>query len=309
VQQRSGNRGDVHAVTRLALLLLVGCNQVLGIHATSSLHDADGDGIADLDDNCPLTPNPDQADEDNDGVGNACDSCPLIVNAGDAQTNDLDGDGLPDACDAHALDPRDCLILFDTFTDPKAFADHWRVLPMGRDPAVHVEPDQVTIAPGMSSVAIVATDLGGLPLNDLYDVEVFEHGGVMAIGASVTAASNVTDDLAGYRCELEHLSSGDYATAAYIAPAPPSPNLIVGDHVNNQALLRLVTKGNGGNPRLACRVEFGGALGASESQNTVMQLTDGAPGVIVTGDDARIAAIAIYRFDPTATECPPPIYR
>jgi hypothetical protein len=36
--------------------------------------DGDGDGIADLADNCLETPNPDQIDSDQDGFGNACDS-------------------------------------------------------------------------------------------------------------------------------------------------------------------------------------------------------------------------------------------
>jgi cysteine-rich repeat protein len=34
--------------------------------------DADNDGIDDLDDNCPYTPNPNQADGNSDGVGDAC---------------------------------------------------------------------------------------------------------------------------------------------------------------------------------------------------------------------------------------------
>ncbi|PNU18794.1 hypothetical protein C2E25_15795 [Geothermobacter hydrogeniphilus] len=45
--------------------------------------DSDGDGVPDATDNCPDTPNPDQADSDNDGIGDACDpvcngptSCP-----------------------------------------------------------------------------------------------------------------------------------------------------------------------------------------------------------------------------------------
>ena len=36
--------------------------------------DDDNDGVADASDNCPLTPNPDQADFDLDGVGDTCDA-------------------------------------------------------------------------------------------------------------------------------------------------------------------------------------------------------------------------------------------
>jgi len=75
--------------------------------------DDDDDGILDLDDNCPLTSNPDQADADNDGMGDVCDedddndgildvddNCPLTSNPDQA---DADNDGIGDVCE----DPND----------------------------------------------------------------------------------------------------------------------------------------------------------------------------------------------------------
>ncbi|MBM4396909.1 MAG: thrombospondin type 3 repeat-containing protein, partial [Deltaproteobacteria bacterium] len=80
--------------------------------------DWDGDGVPDGDDNCPKTPNGNQADLDSDGTGDACDcdidgdedpnpnpgcskpdvpdNCPTSPNAGQ---EDLDLDGFGDACD------------------------------------------------------------------------------------------------------------------------------------------------------------------------------------------------------------------
>ncbi|MDP3500911.1 MAG: thrombospondin type 3 repeat-containing protein [Myxococcales bacterium] len=58
--------------------------------------DADGDGRADVEDNCPFASNRDQLDSDADGIGNACDNCAALSNSSQL---DGDGDGLGDVCD------------------------------------------------------------------------------------------------------------------------------------------------------------------------------------------------------------------
>ncbi len=92
------------------------------IAVTVDSNDDDNDGILDVNDNCPLTPNSDQADNDNDGIGDVCDddddndgildtddNCPMMANAdqldtdndgeGDVCDTDDDGDGIDDASD------------------------------------------------------------------------------------------------------------------------------------------------------------------------------------------------------------------
>ncbi|MCG3136609.1 MAG: hypothetical protein HJJLKODD_00443 [Phycisphaerae bacterium] len=62
----------------------------------SDLPDTDGDGVIDLDDNCPNVGNTDQANADGDDFGDVCDICPL---AEDDDQLDTDEDGVGDACD------------------------------------------------------------------------------------------------------------------------------------------------------------------------------------------------------------------
>lgn len=58
--------------------------------------DIDNDGVLNVDDNCPNTPNPLQEDADGDGIGDVCDNCVNIANPGQ---EDGDNDGVGDVCD------------------------------------------------------------------------------------------------------------------------------------------------------------------------------------------------------------------
>jgi hypothetical protein len=58
--------------------------------------DTDADGVPDETDNCPESPNPDQADADGDGVGDACDNC---LTHGNPDQADSDENGIGDACE------------------------------------------------------------------------------------------------------------------------------------------------------------------------------------------------------------------
>jgi hypothetical protein len=58
--------------------------------------DFDADGVADVQDNCPLIYNPSQSDVDGDNRGDDCDNCPAVVNP---TQHDSDADGLGDECD------------------------------------------------------------------------------------------------------------------------------------------------------------------------------------------------------------------
>ena len=70
----------------------------------ATAEDSDGDGIDDVEDNCPYIFNPVrpvdgtvQGDEDGDGVGDVCDPCPLVQDSSDCRVldiDDLDGDGI-----------------------------------------------------------------------------------------------------------------------------------------------------------------------------------------------------------------------
>ena len=65
-------------VLSLAICLLISSLWITGLEECPiprDRRDKDNDGVRDLRDNCPDTPNPEQLDEDKDGFGDLCDEC------------------------------------------------------------------------------------------------------------------------------------------------------------------------------------------------------------------------------------------
>jgi hypothetical protein len=158
----------------------VGCRQILGIDdpdptaldadadvdsavdgsPVDAFADRDSDGIGDLADNCPETPNTAQADEDADAFGDVCDNCPHLGNATQDDSGEVAAgsvaDGVGDACDPEPAVSGNSIALFLPFNDPLE-VETWLVA--GTDAAFEVAQGRLRQTGG--------TDLGIFWRNDL----------------------------------------------------------------------------------------------------------------------------------------------
>ncbi len=82
--------------------------------------DRDGDGILDVDDNCPDKYDRSGLDSDGDGLGDVCDNCDFDINP---LQEDLDSDGTGDVCDNCQFGIDSCDAVTDCYNPDQADSD------------------------------------------------------------------------------------------------------------------------------------------------------------------------------------------
>lgn len=283
--------------------MLVACNPVYGIDKTI-LRDSGGgidddlDEIEDALDNCPADANPLQEDEDGDGLGDVCDNCPLIANTGEL---DQDGDDIGDACDPHPVNARDCLVVFDSFGDPAAFAANWVV---DATPAPTIDASAGSV--GIEDLTGIGTLVTARGLTGDLDVTAIVELPPERLQSRVEVIANVIDYDNLYSCGVETNTPprpiialpGSMLRVSQASSEPLGPRLVA----------RLVTHTPANVLHLRCRVDYGVAVG-TVSESAPAMLPAGAVGLRITDATARVLAIAITRYDPAGASCPPAVRR
>jgi hypothetical protein len=197
--------------------------------------------------------------------------------------------------------------LLDTFADPSAFASGWTVMAQqtGTSPVTNAAR-LVTIAPVGNSLAMIVASSGeiGGPLSVQVLADTDHTRNASPQEAKVMAVSGA-DLTAYYNCGVDNLG-----VIAGVEDGPLSyesntgfSDLPVDDHL---ALRLSVAPALGGGFDVACRLDFGRAVGGSHVP--VQPALAGGAGVATIDATAAVRAIAVYRFQP-GVACPAPIYR
>ncbi|MCK5359946.1 MAG: NHL repeat-containing protein, partial [Gammaproteobacteria bacterium] len=240
--------------------------------------DADGDNVADVNDNCPNTSNADQLDTDLDGLGDVCDSDDdddgtLDVDDAfpldDTESVDTDGDGIGNNADTD--DDNDGLLDLDEVslgtnilladTDSDGLGDSFEVI-YGFDPLVAGEEVLDGDNDGLNNLTeqaigtdptLTDTDSDGLndgdevnihgtdPNNPDTDGDSVSDGDEVTNGTDPTVADGSYGDLAPYGAPNGLLDVGDFVVLQEMLLgriAPTADEIIRGD-LNGNGLLDL----------------------------------------------------------------------
>lgn len=221
--------------------------------------DADGDGIADGDDNCPMVFNPIrpldlgiQADQDGDDIGDSCDVCPLQQGQTCAIPNvfDIDGDGVEDPDD-------NCLSVANAGqadADSDGLGDDCDACPAVPNPGGSACPATIyevkdgTVALG-GDVVVEDVTVTGIGSNgyfvqvhpddadymgpDYSGLFVYNEGNVFpAVGDRVSATGNVQD----FFGQIQLVAAGDPIVLSSGNPPPPAEPTTIAEIVEGGML-------------------------------------------------------------------------
>jgi hypothetical protein len=292
-------------------LSLVACNQAFDLAQTQLAPEApmdrDIDGIADGDDNCPDVANAEQSDDDDDDVGDACDNCPLVPNHNQDAIGD--GDALGDICDPHPANEGDCLIVYDSFTDPAQIATGWMAAATLGTPMVEPTGGQIRLVPPAAAyVAIFALGSDGKPLTGRFDVQV--RATVTGLDINDQFGTVTSGDLTtGLRCMLQLYSvTPDVpGVIAMMSPSQSYSRPLSSLPYGELTTIRMTTEDPDGSVHLQCRVDYGIALGNAQMTSTALPSTTNV-GIIAHDRAVDVEGIALYRYQP-GTPCPAPVIR
>lgn len=246
--------------------------------------DADADGRVDSADNCPGTPNPEQADEDADGVGDACDVCPPLP---DPLQLDTDGDGVGDACDPAPMTGGESWVAFEPFNGTPSgwtLPSGWRVAD-----GYLLSPPDVTASEGALS-GVVATDVHVLTRMTIAAVNPNPPGNQLYRSGGALVAANGTNE---YRClirdEVATAANGGLSTFFMALTVEPIGGVVLDATVD----LAFTHQG----AQLRCRGETTDGR-SFDSPLTDSAYSTGNVGLRVQNSIAKFAYLAIVRLGP-----------
>ena len=276
--------------------------------------DVDGDGLCELEDNCPAVANANQADGDGDGIGDVCDACPNddtndedndgvcqdVDNcpsvANDTQADD-NGDGFGDACVSPDADiAATAIIGQDVIIGPDATIGSYSRISDGAiiNGAVG---DAVSLGAGVTVSAGASVDNATQIAPGVQIAPGCVVGSRVVIGAGVTTGANCA---IGDRATLESGVSVGANTrvgrgARVGADTQLSANVIVGDNV---AIGANGVLGGGSDLGANSRIGAGAVFGANVTLEGNVVVGDGVDfgddtvfgGYAVVGNNATIGA-------------------
>lgn len=297
------------------LVALGGCNQLFGVEHTDLAEsiDTDGDGVFELEDNCPAIMNPSQVDFDGDGVGDACDNCPLYANTLQQNEGEVDEelDAVGDDCDPNPTRGGDCLVLLDQFAEPADLAANWELVHGASDPAPTLAHagDHVVLQPNaINKPAFMVARLDGTRLVGRFSISALGDWSPPNNFAEAMVASDVTSVDRHLACGLQKVSD-TLATYLRFQVSPTTSQVqagyVSGPPVRSDVGIRLVVE-RATMDVARCSVKWGVADGVTASENPLAPLPEGGAGIVAKNDPVSIRAVAFYQ---TLASCPAPTLR